>query len=213
MADSSSIAFIAALIAIFFILKWLLNTTESRRNNSNSSANANNNNSSQRQRQQVRDLPIRQRDYRRTVDNSMIEVVQAMAPNLTVEQIRFDLERTGSVETTVDRYLAQGDLPFPPNSSGQSNNNASNNNNSNSGNTSGAAKRSSTGKQGSLVSRYGVPENEDEAREILGKKPVEKPKWSQSKEERQQQLKRQQQEMVLKARQRFKEKEQEKKEA
>ncbi|KGQ90246.1 hypothetical protein MEQ_04262 [Candida albicans P87] len=44
----------------------------------------------------------------------MIEVVQSIAPMLTVEQIRYDLETTGNVEATVNRFMELGDLPFPP---------------------------------------------------------------------------------------------------
>jgi coupling of ubiquitin conjugation to ER degradation protein 1 len=45
----------------------------------------------------------------------MIQVVQAMAPNLTSAQIIYDLQRTGSVELTIHRYLSKGGrLPHPP---------------------------------------------------------------------------------------------------
>lgn len=54
------------------------------------------------------------RNSRRAVTESMIEVVQSIAPMLTVEQIRYDLENTGNVEATVNRFMELGDLPFPP---------------------------------------------------------------------------------------------------
>lgn len=54
------------------------------------------------------------RNNRRPVTDNMIEVVQAIAPQLTAGQIRYDLERTGSVEVTIDRYMETGSLPFPP---------------------------------------------------------------------------------------------------
>lgn len=51
----------------------------------------------------------------RPVTCDMIQVVQAMAPNLTSAQIIYDLQRTGSVELTMRRYLANGNrLPHPP---------------------------------------------------------------------------------------------------
>ena len=53
------------------------------------------------------------RNSRRAVSESMIEVVQSIAPMLTVEQIRYDLETTGNVEATVNRFMELGDLPFP----------------------------------------------------------------------------------------------------
>jgi coupling of ubiquitin conjugation to ER degradation protein 1 len=46
----------------------------------------------------------------------MIEVVETVAPELTREQIEYDLQRTGSVELTVNNYMENGGLPFPPNS-------------------------------------------------------------------------------------------------
>lgn len=51
---------------------------------------------------------------RRPVTQSMIEVVQAIAPNVSVAQIRWDLEKTGNIEATVERYLSEGTLPHPP---------------------------------------------------------------------------------------------------
>ncbi|VEU20051.1 DEKNAAC100632 [Brettanomyces naardenensis] len=44
----------------------------------------------------------------------MLDSVQQIAPGLTIAQIRYDLERTGDVNLTVDRYLNEGNLPFPP---------------------------------------------------------------------------------------------------
>lgn len=44
----------------------------------------------------------------------MVEVVRAIAPQLTESQIRHSLERTGSVEATVDEYMENLTLPFPP---------------------------------------------------------------------------------------------------
>lgn len=40
------------------------------------------------------------------VTNEMIESVRAIAPGLTTVQIRADLQETGSVQGTVDRYLS-----------------------------------------------------------------------------------------------------------
>jgi coupling of ubiquitin conjugation to ER degradation protein 1 len=146
-------------------------------------------------RRPVQDLPVRQRDYRRPVDNSMIEVVQTIAPNLSVEQIRYDLERTGSVETTVERYLAQGDLPMPPNPPPRR--------------TEPQSQTNTKSKQtGSLAARYNITDKDDEEFSEKQADP-QKPKWSQSKEERQSQLRKQQQEMILRARQKFKQKDQE----
>lgn len=51
---------------------------------------------------------------RHHVTTSMIDTVKQVAPRLSDAQIRYDLERTGNVNETVDRYLNQGTLPFPP---------------------------------------------------------------------------------------------------
>ncbi|KAF6014666.1 hypothetical protein HII13_000463 [Brettanomyces bruxellensis] len=48
------------------------------------------------------------------VTAQMIDTVRQVAPSLTEEQISYDLEQTGDVNTTVDRYLRRGTLPFPP---------------------------------------------------------------------------------------------------
>lgn len=61
-----------------------------------------------------RNTTTRRRGGARPVTDSMIEVVQTIAPSLTVEQIRYDLEATGSVEVTIDKYMETGTLPFPP---------------------------------------------------------------------------------------------------
>lgn len=45
----------------------------------------------------------------------MIEIVQQIAPNLTEEQIVYDYSKSGSIELTIDNYLKNGNLPFPPN--------------------------------------------------------------------------------------------------
>lgn len=51
---------------------------------------------------------------RRPVSDSMIEVVATIAPSLTREQIIYDLQKTGSVELTINNYIENNGLPFPP---------------------------------------------------------------------------------------------------
>lgn len=48
------------------------------------------------------------------VNDHMIDLVQNIAPGLHREQIRHDLEQTGSVDDTVERYLRGETFPFPP---------------------------------------------------------------------------------------------------
>ncbi|GEQ66515.1 hypothetical protein JCM33374_g178 [Metschnikowia sp. JCM 33374] len=51
---------------------------------------------------------------RRQVTDSMIEIVQAIGPHLSVSQIKYSLEKSGSVEATVEALMENGTLPFPP---------------------------------------------------------------------------------------------------
>ncbi|EGW32116.1 uncharacterized protein SPAPADRAFT_61200 [Spathaspora passalidarum NRRL Y-27907] len=112
--DYSTIIFIATLAIAFLFLRWLIAPipqtnefdippTASRSTAATTSANAS-----------ATTTTSSQRRNRRPVTDSMIEVVQTIAPGLTREQIRYDLENTGSVELTVERYMELGDLPFPP---------------------------------------------------------------------------------------------------
>lgn len=57
-------------------------------------------------------VPVQAQRHR--VTPQMIDAVQQIGPGLTREQIEYDLQRTGNVNVTVDRYLDQGSLPFPP---------------------------------------------------------------------------------------------------
>lgn len=118
----------------------------------------------------------------------MVEVVQTLAPGMTEAQIRYDLERTGSVETTVERYLSMGSLPFPPGY------------NAAAPGISSSSSSSSRSNKTDLISRYGLSESLKNISDDILNKPVEKTKWSTSKEERQAQLKKQQAEMILRAR-------------
>ncbi|KAK6459858.1 hypothetical protein DFJ63DRAFT_52247 [Scheffersomyces coipomensis] len=103
--DSSTIIFIATLAVAFVFLRWLItpipNSHELER-------------SVNQYQQHQEQEPIRRR---RQVTDSMIEVVQAIAPTLTRDQIIMDLNQTGSVELTIDRYMELGGLPLPPSSS------------------------------------------------------------------------------------------------
>lgn len=102
--DTSTAVFIATLALGFVVLRWLIapipphlpseihSSSESSSTSSGRASRAHN---------------------RRPVTQSMIEVVQAVAPQLTVGQIRMDLERSGSVEVTIERFMENGTLPFP----------------------------------------------------------------------------------------------------
>lgn len=187
MTDSSTVIFFLILIIVFVVSKWVLTPGFLPSQNDTSTAESRRN----------RDL-IAPPTYRRQVTASMIEVVQALAPGLTEAQIRYDLERTGSVETTVERYLSAGSLPFPPETYRNNRNNSSNTNSNATASSSTSKKKFST--KGDLISRYGLKESVKNMSDDILNKPVEKTKWSASKEERQRQLTKQQTEMVLRAR-------------
>lgn len=50
---------------------------------------------------------------KRVVNDDMVEIVYTLAPNLTESQIRFDLQKTGSVEETINRYMKGEEFPEP----------------------------------------------------------------------------------------------------
>lgn len=106
--DKSTIIFILTLLIAFIFLRWLISPIphsvagEFNLPDPDTTPMEDSNN------RQVR------RRVTRAVNQSMIEVVQAIGPQLTISQIRYSLERTGSVEATVEEYIGQGDLPFPP---------------------------------------------------------------------------------------------------
>ncbi|KAI5956378.1 CUE1 [Candida jiufengensis] len=111
--DSSTVLFVVTIVIAFIFLRWLISPIpQSNEFNINTSASSNNQGTSTSTN---RSTTTTQRRNRRNVTDSMIEVVQTIAPNLTVEQVRYDLENTGSVELTVNRYMELGNLPFPPN--------------------------------------------------------------------------------------------------
>lgn len=124
--DSSTVIFVATLAIAFIFLRWLIapipqsnefNIAEAAGNTStgqesNNSSNASNTGNA--------------RSRRRPVTDSMVEVVQTIAPGLTRDQIVFDLSNTGSVELTINRYMELGNLPYPPNSARGTNSASSN---------------------------------------------------------------------------------------
>lgn len=113
--------------------------------------------------------PARQprRRLRRRVNPDMIEVVQSLAPHLDPAQISYDLEQTGSVETTVERYLAGRDFPFPPDHAPESPANTSSNSstpiqtNTPNASSSSDPRKSSNIRPSNLLSKYHVSPDED----------------------------------------------------
>lgn len=102
--ETSTVVFFATIAAGFLILRWLISPIPDQLEEA-AAAHAT-------QRDGRRPTPSTQ--SRRPVTDSMIDVVQAIAPQLTRGQIRMDLERSGLVEVTIDRFMEEGTLPMPP---------------------------------------------------------------------------------------------------
>jgi len=87
----------AAVGILFFVGRWLLGSG---------------NGSSSRQRPNPPPNPPSNR--RRQVPEASIEQIRSMFPQVSVAAARYDLERTGSIETTTERVLRDGYLADPP---------------------------------------------------------------------------------------------------
>lgn len=187
MAETSTISFVLALVVGFVVAKWAF---------AGDDTSAAHQQATRRQRPGNGSASGPQRTRRRPVNQTMIEVVQSLAPNLTVEQIRYDLERTGNVEATVERYLSEGSLPFPPGYQPAPAPDAHT--------ETASSSQGSSGEPENLLKKYQV-ENTDINGDFEG--PLQKTSWKDTKEEREAQLRKRQQEMVLRARQKLAKKE------
>jgi coupling of ubiquitin conjugation to ER degradation protein 1 len=108
--DISTIIFIVTIAIAFIFLRWLISpipqTNEFGIPSEPSGGASSTGISSGSTRNTARS--------RRPVADSMIEVVATIAPSLTREQIIYDLQKTGSVELTINNYMENNGLPFPP---------------------------------------------------------------------------------------------------
>lgn len=113
--DQSTITFLITIVIGFVLLRWFTQSDQHPSAQHLSDGNGTNGGSGVREQQQVESNHQRNpRHPRRNVTPDMIEVVQSLAPHLHVEQIRYSLEQTGSVEDTVERFLRGDSFPFPP---------------------------------------------------------------------------------------------------
>lgn len=106
--DKSTAVFLATVVAVFLILRWLIAPIPDQLEEA-AAAQANAADGRRRTRN-----PAAPSEGRRPVTDSMVDVVLAIAPQLTPGQIRMDLERSGLVEATIDRFMEEGTLPMPP---------------------------------------------------------------------------------------------------
>lgn len=197
--ETSTIIFVITLVIAFVFLRWLITpiprdlpsefnpnrAAEATASGSNVGAAAN---TTAAAAAATGSQPV-QRRSRREVTDSMIEVVQAIAPQLTVGQIRYDLERSGSVEATIERFMETGTLPFPPGESPTVVNDTDSH--------SAPVKAANT----SLIDKYNLSNkiSEDHGEE----EEVKSGTWGESKKEREDILSKRREEMILKARKRL----------
>ncbi|EGV63656.1 coupling of ubiquitin conjugation to ER degradation [Yamadazyma tenuis] len=192
--ETSTIIFAATLVVAFVFLRWLItpiphatpHEIEEVRRSYNPSSHT-----SQTSFSNGNSTPTtRSRPSTRQVTDSMIEVVQAIAPQLTPGQIRYDLESSGSVEDTVNRYMETGSLPFPPGESAPAPPPAATD-----ADTSAHNIPPST-VSFNLLEKYGIdPAEGEEGSADAG--------WGSNKQERTTQLQRKRQQMILNARKRL----------
>lgn len=160
--DQSSFTFLAVLIVSFLFLKWFTKS-DSHPSVQHATVNGTTGNpvvSASAQRQTAS-----RRRARRRVTPDMIEVVQSLAPNLHVAQIKYDLERTGSVEETVEKYLRGDAFLYPPGYQPEQNSSNSNSPEQTATNTaaiepSDPRKRDNI-KADNLLAKYNVDPNDD----------------------------------------------------
>lgn len=116
--EHSAAVVVATLILGIFVVKWFAAPKEhpsaqrlpntqlpSSSNNQQRTAGSSNGRGSQRRVSST---------SRRNITPEMIETVRNVIPALHPEQIRYDLESTGSVEQTMERYFNGESFPFPP---------------------------------------------------------------------------------------------------
>lgn len=178
--DNSTIVFVVSLVVAFLFLRWLISPIPQ------SVPDEFNIPDPQRLSRQNQDSAPRTRSRSsREITPSMIEVVRAIAPQLTVSQVRFSLERTGSVEATVEEYVENRNLPFPP---GENHDAEAESHNV-----------APLGPLKNLIEKYGLDLNgnhDEDVVETTGK-------WGKDKIERQQLLQKRREDMILKARKRM----------
>ncbi|ODQ61158.1 hypothetical protein WICANDRAFT_29271 [Wickerhamomyces anomalus NRRL Y-366-8] len=196
--DSSTITFIATLVIAFIFLRWFISSDEEDEATIQSTATSTSPSQSQAQDSQhdAEEQSTRQERLRRPVTNSMIEVVQQLAPHLTVGQIKLDLQRTGSVQETVDRFLSEGTLPYPegegPNASRTANPAQDSRN------------QVDNIKPENLLKKYGINESKSEESTAAASGSSTKEKgWSESAEDRASTLQQKKVDMIVKARKRL----------
>jgi len=137
------------------------------------------------------------------VTQVMIDTIANMFPDIPVDNVRYDLLRTGSVELTSNKILERGFLDAPPPAYYTlfpRDANATNTNRP----LSGVAARGSEKKSAeSLISRYNLQDRAAKAEPIPEDKIGGKAVWEDSAEKREASLRERKAQMILAARQRM----------
>ncbi|KAI9266762.1 hypothetical protein BDA99DRAFT_506613 [Phascolomyces articulosus] len=169
---NDSVSILVAVFLILVALRWMLGGSQQLPG----------------QQPGQRRAPSRRPQHRATPQ--MVEMVRNVFPNIPVAAIVADLQRTGSVETTIDNALRDGGLPLPPPVTPPSPPS-----NSNGSPSSSSAQKSSN--YTNLMNRYKI----NAANEGNDNEPVEPPKiWENSPDKRQETLRKRKEFMVLQAR-------------
>ncbi|SCV01806.1 LANO_0F13630g1_1 [Lachancea nothofagi CBS 11611] len=156
--DSSTIAFLAVILATFVLVKWLLQSEShpsARQAPATGSATGSSTGRS-------RNATATRRRPKRPVTEDMIDVVKSLAPTLHREQIKHSLEDTGSVEETVEKFLRGDEFAFPPGYSAQDSTAGSETVQANSGGPENSDPRKKSNiKPNDLLNKYKVDINEE----------------------------------------------------
>ncbi|KAI8371353.1 uncharacterized protein BYT42DRAFT_548237 [Radiomyces spectabilis] len=186
---NDGVSILVAVFLILFALRWMLGGAQPSIG------------------QQGQRRPTSRRMQHR-VTPQMVEMVRAMFPDIPIPAIVADLQRTGSVETTVDNALRDGGLPLwvnmrrqpsVPSSSGSSTPGA---NGGDSGSSTGASTKSAS--HLNLMQRYKL-DTKDVDSEALAEPPKV---WESSPEKREEMLRKRKEFMVLQARKKLQEQQQ-----
>ncbi|CEP22547.1 unnamed protein product [Cyberlindnera jadinii] len=196
MADNTTITFVVTLVVAFVFLRWFVNSEESEVISPLDQLDVASGDTDATGRANHDAHPIR-----RAVTTDMVEVVQSIAPHLSVEQIQYDLQRTGSVQETVERVLSEGTLPYPPGYTQRSASSGATRNDTHEANGDRRNKVDNI-KSENLLKKYNVDEMSSSDSSSVEKKTV-KAQWSDSPDVRAKTLQEKKAEMILKARKRL----------
>jgi len=145
----------------------------------------------------------------KTISDDMVTNVHAMFPDMPVDNIRYDLLRTGSTEITSNKILEKGYLEPPPQSYYRLYPRAETPQTAPTTTTTSAAKSTAIKTAPSLISRFNLQdrlvqtEEIDSLPETLGTGGSTKGVWEASPDKREQSLKERKAQMILAARKRL----------